>query len=215
MESAKITRALLQRLPIYLNYLKSLPGEDHNISATSIASALGLGDVQVRKDLAKISIEGRRRVGRSRDQLIADIEKCMDCTCATTTIIIGAGTLGQALLDYSNFDNLGLNVMAFFDSNPASRQTQSGKPIYSLGRLASFCRHYDVRIGIIAVPAEQAQDVCDNLIACGIRGIWNFAPVQLKVPDDVVVRNENFAFSVSSLRIQMKNMEAAQIEAVV
>ena len=99
MESTKISRTLLKRLPVYLNHLKSLPGEDCNVSATAIANALGLGDVQVRKDLAKVSSEGRRRTGRSRDKLILDIEKYLDCTSATTSVIVGAGKLGQALME--------------------------------------------------------------------------------------------------------------------
>lgn len=210
METAKISRTLLKRLPAYLNHLKSLPGEDCNISATAIANALGLGDVQVRKDLAKISNEGRRRTGRSRDQLIRDIEKYLDCTSSTTSIIVGAGSLGQALLDYSGFEESGLNVMACFDPDPGVKKSESGKPIYSMARLPSFCKCYDVRIGIIAVPAESAQAVCDGLIACGIQAIWNFAPVHLKVPGDVILQSENFAVSVSALRMQLKNMETAQ-----
>ena len=81
MEPKPVSRKLLKRLPVYLNYLKSLSGEDRNISATAIAAALGLGHVQVRKDLAKVAHEGRRRTGRSRDQLIRDIEGFLEC-CA-------------------------------------------------------------------------------------------------------------------------------------
>ena len=210
MESVKISRTLLKRLPVYLDHLKALPEEDCNISATAIANALGLGDVQVRKDLAKISNEGRRRTGRSKDQLIRDIEKYLDCTSTTTTIIVGAGTLGQALLDYSGFESSGLNVMACFDLNPVEKKSESGKPIYSMNRLETFCKCYDVRIGIIAVPPENAQAVCDGLVACGIQAIWNFAPTHLKVPQGVVLQSENFAVSVSSLRMQLKNQELAR-----
>ena len=207
METVKISRALLRRLPMYLTYLKALPGEDHNISATAIAEALGLGDVQVRKDLAKISDTGRRRIGRSRDQLIRDIEQYMDFTSAVSAVIIGAGVLGQALLDYTSFENAGLRVLACFDYDPQKKQTEGGKPIYSMGRLETFCKHYEVRIGIIAIPEVNAQQVCDRLIACGVRGSWNFTSAQLQVPGDVVVRNENLTVSVSSLRLQLKNME--------
>lgn len=210
MDSTKISRTLLRRLPLYLNYLKSLPGEDCNISATAIAGALGLGDVQVRKDLAKISNEGRRRTGRSRDQLIRDIEKYLDCTSSTTSIIVGAGSLGQALLDYHGFDASGLHVMACFDTNPGVKKSESGKPIYSMNRLESFCKCYDVRIGIIAVPAERAQAVCDGLVACGIQAIWNFAPVNLKVPQGVILQTENLSVSLNTLRMQLKNREEPQ-----
>ena len=203
METAKISKKLLKRLPGYLAHLKSLP-ENTNVSATSMAKALGLGDVQVRKDLAKVSEAGRRRTGRGREQLIRDIERYLDFAAKTGTVVIGAGKLGRALLDYSGFEESGLNVMAGFDLEPCADQTESGKPIYPMSRLESFCRHYDVYIGIIAVPAESAQSVCDDLVDCGITAIWNFAPVHLKVPGHVIVQSENLAVSLATLRVQMK-----------
>ena len=203
METAKISKKLLKRLPGYLAHLKSLP-ENSNVSATSMAKALGLGDVQVRKDLAKVSDAGRRRTGRGREQLIRDIERYLDFAAKTGTVVIGAGKLGRALLDYSGFEESGLNVMAGFDLDPCADQTESGKPIYPMSRLESFCRHYDVYIGIIAVPAESAQSVCDNLVDCGITAIWNFAPIHLKVPGHVIVQSENLAVSLATLRVQMK-----------
>ena len=204
MQTQKASRKLLERLPVYLNYLKSLPEETNNVSATSIALALGLGHVQVRKDLAKVSDEGRRRTGRSREKLIRDIEEYLDYATTTGTVLVGAGKLGRALLDYEGFDELGLNVMAAFDRNPAGKQTEQGKPIYPMGRLELFCKRYDVRIGIIAVPAESAQEVCDQLVACGVKAIWNFAPVHLRVPDSVVVQSENLAASLAALCMQLK-----------
>ena len=203
METAKISKKLLKRLPGYLAHLKSLP-ENSNVSATSMAKALGLGDVQVRKDLAKVSDAGRSRTGRGREQLMRDIERYLDFAAKTGTVVIGAGKLGRALLDYSGFEESGLNVMAGFDLDPCADQTESGKPIYPMSRLESFCRHYDVYIGIIAVPAESAQSVCDTLVDCGITAIWNFAPVHLKVPDRVIVQSENLAVSLATLRVQMK-----------
>lgn len=209
METVKISKKLLKRLPIYLAHVKSLP-ENSNVSATSVAKALGLGDVQVRKDLAKVSEAGRRRTGRSREQLIRDIEKYLDYAEKTGTVIVGAGKLGRALLDYSGFAESGLNVMAGFDLSPTAELSENGKPIYPMNRLESFCRYYDVHIGIIAVPAESAQTVCDSLIGCGVRAIWNFAPVHLKVPEEVVLQNENLATSLTALRMQLKNRELHQ-----
>lgn len=204
METVKISKKLLNRLPAYLNYLKSLPEDCENISATVMARDLNLGDVQVRKDLAKICEAGRKRTGRSRKQLIQDIESFLDLTADTGAVLVGTGKLGQALLDYSGFEKSGMNLMAGFDISPFAEQTSGGKPIYPMNRLESFCRHYDVRIGIIAVPPESAQEICDRLIGCGIQAIWNFAPVSLKVPGDVVVHSENLAVSLTSLCLQMK-----------
>ena len=145
-----------------------------------------------------------RRTGRSRQQLIRDIESYLDLTTDTGTILVGTGKLGQALLDYNGFEESGMNLMAGFDISPFADQTSGGKPIYPMNRLESFCRHYDVHIGIIAVPPESAQSICDCLVACGIKAIWNFAPVHLKVPNDVVVHSENLAVSLSALRMRMK-----------
>lgn len=208
METVKISKKLLKRLPVYLAHLKSLPA-DSNVSATSMARALGLGDVQVRKDLAKVSAAGRRRTGRGRERLIQDIEEYLDFAAEAGTIIVGAGKLGRALLDYTGFEESGLNIMAGFDVQPFAEYSETGKPIFPMIRLESFCRHYDVNIGIIAVPAESAQRVCDALIACGVTAIWNFAPVHLKVPDHVVVQSENLAVSLTALRMQIKTQKPA------
>ena len=210
MEQCKLSKALMKRLPLYLNHLKSLPGEDCNISATAIAHALGLGEVQVRKDLAKICGEGRRRTGRSRDRLIRDIEAQLESTANAASIIVGDGILGEALLDYSGFDSSGVNVMACFHLNPTKQCAENGKPIYPINRLEAFCRHYDVRIGIIAVPPEHAQSICDCMVACGIRAIWNFAPVHLTVPEHIVVQNENLATALTSLHLQLRSEEILQ-----
>jgi len=207
METTKVSRKLLQRLPIYLNHLKTLPKESDNVSATAIAAAVGLGHVQVRKDLAKVSDGGRCRTGRSREKLICDIENYLNHVSPAGTIIVGTGKLGQALLDYEGFEESGLNVMAGFDMEPAFRETGNGKPIYPMHRLESFCRCYNVRIGIIAVPAEDAQTVCDTMVAHGIRAIWNFAPVRLQVPEHVVLQSENLAVSFATLRMQLQKQE--------
>ena len=207
MEPKPVSRKLLKRLPVYLNYLKNLPEDSPNVSATAMARALELGDVQVRKDLAKIST-GRRRTGRNRHQLMQDIEEYLNFAEETGTIVVGAGKLGRALLDYAGFEEAGFNVMAGFDIEPSIDISEGGKPIYPVSRLEHFCKHYDVHIGVIAVPAESAQRVCDSLVSCGVRAIWNFAPIHLQVPDYVTVQSENLAVSLTSLRVQMKNQNA-------
>ena len=208
MASPHISQALLHRLPGYLNYLKSLPGGDHYISATTIANALGLGDVQVRKDLAAISEAGRRRTGRSRDQLIRDIESYLGFSSSAPTVVLGAGAMGQAFLDYSGFDHSGLNILACFDRDPAIHHSRRGRPVYPMDHLVDFCRANQVQVGIIALPAEDAQWACDILTACGIRAVWNLTPIHLRVPDGVAIHNENFAASVSTLLALMRETKS-------
>ena len=202
MEPGIVSKKLLKRLPLYLHYLKSLPDTVENVSATTMAKSLDLGDVQVRKDLALISRTGRQKVGRPRVMLIQDIENYLDLATKTGAVVVGAGKLGQALLDYPGFSEFGMNIMAGFDIRPAVRFSEGGKPVYSMNRLTQFCQDHDVCIGIITVPADNAQTVCDHLVKCGVKAIWNFAPAHLTVPDSVVIQNENLAVSLTSLRTQ-------------
>ena len=205
MATNKISKKLLKRLPIYLDYLKTLPEGTEYISATTMAKHLELGDVQVRKDLACISEAGRQKVGRSRRNLIRDLEIHLDLATKTGAVLVGAGKLGRALLEYPGFVEYGMTIMAGFDLNSDEQPLGPGKPVYPMSRLRSFCQTYAVTIGIITVPAESAQEICDRLVECGIKAIWNFAPVQLTVPEDVLVQNENLALSMTALRIQMKD----------
>ena len=205
MEKNKLSKKMLKRLPLYLDYLRSLPEEVVNISATTIARELELGDVQVRKDLALISEAGRQKVGRSRKTLIRDIETRLDLATKTGAVLIGAGKLGRALLDYPGFGEYGMTILAGFDAEPEERTLGPGKPIYPMSRLKSFCQTYPVNIGIITVPPASAQEICDRLVECGVKAIWNFAPTQLAVPEDVIVQNENLAVSMTALRIQVKD----------
>ena len=201
----KVSQSVLKRLPIYLNYLKSMnDAEKPNISATALAGALGMGEVQVRKVLALVSDGGRPKIGYPREQLIDDIEQFLGYDNTTDAILVGAGKLGQALMCYKGFDEYGLNILAGFDRNPANKQTDNGKPIYNLDQLESFCRDHKVLMGIITVPQEAAQTVCDRMIACGIKAIWTFAPGHLDVPAGVMVHNENMATSLALLSVHLQ-----------
>ena len=197
----EISKATLKRLPTYLSYLKSMPADaPANISATALAAGLNMGEVQVRKDLALVSSGGRPKIGYNRERLIADIENFLGYGDTNDAVLIGAGKLGRALLGYSGFAEYGLNIVAAFDSNDAIIGTsKSGKPIMHLSRLAETCRRFKVKIGIITVPAEHAQAVCDLLIENGIMAIWTFAPKHLTVPDNILVQNENMAASLALL----------------
>lgn len=197
----EISRATLKRLPTYLSYLKALPSEaSANISATALAAGLHMGEVQVRKDLALVSDGGRPKIGYNREHLIADIENFLGYGNSNDAVLIGAGKLGRALLGYGGFAEYGLNIVAAFDANDTLiGTTNGGKPIMHLSRLGEVCQRYKIKIGIITVPAEYAQGVCDLLIENGILAIWNFAPKHPNVPDGILVQNENMAASLALL----------------
>ena len=205
MERKEISKAVLKRLPGYVTYLRSLPDTaSAYISATALANALGMGEVQVRKDLAMVSDGGRPKVGYLRESLIEDIEQFLGYDNTTDAVLIGAGKLGQALLGYSGFDAYGLNILAAFDAKPVATTTDDGKPIYHISQLESFCRTNKVLMGIITVPTAHAQEVCDLLIACGIKAVWNFAPTHLDVPENILVQNENMATSLAVLSMHLQ-----------
>ncbi len=210
MERKEISKAVLKRLPGYLSYLKGIPEEaSPYISATALAAALGMGEVQVRKDLAMVSDGGRPKIGYLRESLIEDISQFLGYDNTTDAILVGAGKLGQALLGYSGFEAYGLNILAAFDEKPLAGNTHEVRPIYPMEHMESFCRCNKVLMGIITVPAQYAQQVCDKLIACGIKAIWNFAPVHLDVPANILVQNEDMATSLAvlsmHLQVQMKD----------
>ncbi|MBR4864996.1 MAG: redox-sensing transcriptional repressor Rex [Oscillospiraceae bacterium] len=204
MQRKEISKAVLKRLPGYLSYLKSIP-EDAGpyISATGLANALGMGEVQVRKDLAMVSNGGRPKIGYLRESLIEDISQFLGYDNTTTAILVGAGKLGQALLGYTGFAAYGLNILAAFDIQPAAAEVE-GKQIYPMEQLETFCRQNKVLMAIITVPVQNAQTVCDRLIRCGIKAVWNFAPTHLDVPKGILVQNENMATSLAVLSMHLQ-----------
>lgn len=205
MAQKEISKAVLKRLPGYLAYLKAIPdGGSPYISATALANALGMGEVLVRKDLALVSDGGRPKIGYLRESLIEDISQFLGYDNTTDAILIGAGKLGQALLGYSGFEAYGLNILAAFDVAASTLSSAENKPILPMERLESFCKSNKVLMGIITVPAEHAQNVCNLLIQCGIKAIWCFAPVHLDVPEGILVQNENMATSLAVLSMHLQ-----------
>ena len=205
MEEKKISKSVLKRLPGYLAYLKNMPEDaPTHISATALANALGMGEVQVRKDLAMVSAGGRPKIGYQREALINDIEQFLGYDNTTDAVLIGAGKLGQALMGYKGFDEYGLNILAAFDAHPKQSKTEEGKPIYPISKLTQFCRSHKVLMGIITVPAEGAQEVANLLIEGGIKAIWTFAPAHLDVPTGILVQYENMATSLAVLSVHLQ-----------
>jgi len=197
-----LSRQALMRMPEYLQYLKQLDAEGVvYISSAKAAEQFKLSEIQVRKDFAAVSSEkGRPRAGFSVSSLIADIEAHLGIASVNEAVLVGVGSLGRALLSYNGFDEYGVRIIAGFDNKPHSADASiNGIPIFPSSSLSSVCRSLRVRIGIITVPAKSAQMICDQLVEGGIMAILNFAPVQLTVPDGILVQNENMAVSLALL----------------
>ncbi len=202
MKTTDVSRAALGRIPVYLKFLESLPQDVETVSATTIAKALGFGEVQVRKDLGAICGSGKPRIGYTAADLKESLESLIDSRNGKT-VIVGAGKLGRALLDYGGFSDYGLDILAAFDTD-VSQNNASGKPILPIDKLHDFCKENNVSIGVIAVPSKAAQEVCDKLCQSGIKAIMSFAPCKLTAPEGVAIQYENMALSLAHLKTQIK-----------
>ena len=182
-----IAKSVLTRLPLYLEYLidlKETEGYSGYISATKIAMDLELGEVQVRKDLSFACGNGK-----PKDYL--------GCRQRKNAIIIGVGKLGSALLGYRGFERYGIHIIAGFDLKDKIEENESLVKEFTEKNVLEVFENNLIDIGIICVPKKFAQEVCDILVKMKIKAIWNFAPTRLKVPKNVLVQNENLAYSLS------------------
>jgi AT-rich DNA-binding protein len=212
MEKLKtVTINQLNRYPVYLRYLKSIRDNgETQTSAPLIAKNLDLNEEQVRKDLQVVaSSDGKPKSGRVVLDLINDIETFLGYNDVNDAVIIGVGHLGGALLNYKGFSDLGLNILAGFDNNPNVVGTIiNNKKIYSLDKMENLIPRLNVQIAILTVPLDEAQKMADELIKIGIKAIWNFAPIHLEVPAEIVVENVNLASSLAVLSHKLKEKES-------
>ena len=170
------------------------------ISATTIAKELNLGEVQVRKDLAMVSGAGKPRLGYETEQLIGQLEDCLGYNQITFAVLVGAGMLGRALLQYDGFEHFGVKIKAAFDSNDQVINLDTKTEILPMKQFDAFCKEHNICLGIITVGEGSAQAVCDQMVSSGITAIWNFAPCKLQVPTGILLQNENLALSLAHLR---------------
>ena len=203
-----IMKSTLGRLPVYYCYLqeKMRQGERF-VSSTTIAQSLSLNPVLVRKDLAGVaSSPGRPKLGFEILPLMEDMKRFLGYDNVTEAVLVGVGGLGRTLLHYQGFDNYGLSIVAGFDSDVALHGLRiSGKPVLPIENLDAFVKRVRINIGIIAVPSSAAQEVCNALVAAGVKAIWNFAPTHIDVPQGILVKNENLAASLAALSHELSS----------
>ena len=206
MDKSGISKATLGRLPHYLQFLRELSVDDvPYISATVIAKKLSLGEVQVRKDLSAVSGAGKPKVGYKTADLIKSIEAHLGLGDMTNAVLVGAGKLGKALLEFDDFEDYGVKIIAAFDCNQNPIKYNRSIEILPMNDFDSFCKKNNVKIGIITVGAGSAQDVCNRMIESGIMAIWNFAPCNLEVPDGILIKQERLALSLAYLNNKLVN----------
>jgi len=200
----------MRRLPLYYRLGQQLLAAGvRNVSSSVIGKDLGLDPTQVRKDLEAIGLAGRPKVGFGVADLLRGIETFLGWDRPKEAVLVGAGSLGSALLRYERFKEYGINIVAGFDTDPHKIGIPiGGKEIFLLDSLPGRTLRMGIQLGIIATPPQAAQRVADLMVEGGIRAIWNFAPVHLRVPETVVLQNEDLCHSLASLSLKLARRSA-------
>lgn len=199
----------LRRLPRYLNILeRMLEMGKETVSATDIAEELDLKPIQIRKDMAFTGIVGKPKIGYNTASLVSSIRNFLGWNYETSAVLVGAGSLGTALIGFEGLSKRGLDIIGVFDNNEKKiGNFVYGKPIRPMEEFEELLSMQGVKLGIIAVPQSQSQKVAEKMVAAGITGIWNFSPAEIHVPEHVVVKREDLSEGLAVLFVQMQERE--------
>ena len=201
MKSVVVSRSTLKRLPLYLHLVEGLcaQGVEH-VSCTAIAKEFDFDPTQVRKDIEVTGEVGTARVGFSVTGLVIRIREFLGWNNAHDAFLVGAGNMGKALLGYKDFEKYGLNIVAAFDKDTRKIGSKIfGKEVLALTKLPNLVKRMHVHIGIVCVPAEDAQPVVDLMVNAGIKAVWNFAPAPLRIPEGIILENARLTQSLAVL----------------
>ena len=199
--NTKISMAVIKRMPKYLRSLQDLSRDNiESISSGELSKKIGFTASQIRHDLCCFGDFGQRGCGYNVQQLYKEVQCILGLDSKYKVVIVGAGNIGQALANYTMFDELGYKVNCIFDSNPKLFGIKiRDVEIQDAGALGSYLAENPIDIGIICVPRNQAEKIADILVENRIKGIWNFAPIDLSVPDNVKLENVHLSDSLFTL----------------
>jgi len=212
MVAASVPEPTLRRLPKYYHYLRRIQGTGQEIiSATQMAEDLGIHHTQVRKDLAATGSQGKPKVGHRVADLLISIEAFLNWNTFSEAFLVGVGNLGSALLGYTDFEKAGIRIVAAFDNNPA----KVGKPIhgvdvFAIDQFEQLAQERRIAIGILTVPAGLAQQIAGIMVRSGIQAIWNFAPITLDLPEDIIVENVELYASLAVFSRKLEERRKAK-----
>ncbi|MBP3900405.1 MAG: redox-sensing transcriptional repressor Rex [Blautia sp.] len=215
MESDRISKAVIKRLPRYYRYLGDLLEEGvERISSAELSRIMHVTASQIRQDLNNFGGFGQQGYGYNVNYLYDEIGKILGLDCEHPMIILGAGNLGHTLANFRGFEKRSFHVIGIFDIDPRlSGQDVRGIPIMMIDRLPDFLKENRVEIAILTIPKDQAASLAGILVQNGIKAIWNFAHVDLEVPDDVVVENVHLSDSLMTLSYNLTNSLQSRISA--
>ena len=207
--AAALPLPTIRRYPIYLRCIREMiAAGDLHISSAVLADRLGLDPVLTRKDLAMSGVIGKPRRGYPAQELQDALNHALGWDSTTDAVLVGVGSLGNALLGYSGFEEQNLSISAAFDAHPGTvGRTFHGVKVRPMEDLPRLVKRLGIRLGILTVPSAAAQECADQLVAAGICGIWNFTSVQLDVPAGVVVQNVDLAQSLAVLSHSITNAQ--------
>lgn len=211
LDELSLPKATLERLTTYLRQLTGLLARGEAlVSSDRLAEVAGVHPAQVRKDLRYVHKSGIPGVGYEIKRLMDEISEALGLTTLKEAVLVGAGRLGTALAEYPGFSRYGLSIIALFDKDTAKiGQPVGGRAIKPLAELPDFIAQSGVRLGIICVPAEEAQPVTDLMVQSGILAIWCFAPAQISVPEEVFVKQEDLAAQLATLSYHLAQRSRA------
>jgi len=196
-----IPDATVARLPVYLRALLTLGDAGQStVSSEELAVSSGVNSAKLRKDLSHLGSYGIRGVGYEVAVLIESISRALGLTQRWAVVLVGVGNLGRALVGYGGFASRGFRIAALIDADPARvGERLHGLAVSHIDALAAVVAEHQASIGVIATPADAAQDVCDRLVAAGVTSVLNFAPCVLNVPDGVDVRKVDLSIELQIL----------------
>lgn len=209
----KVSSAVVRRLPKYYRYLKLIGSKGIiRVSSKQLSDITGLTASQIRQDLNHFGGFGQQGYGYNVEELTREIEKIIGIDKKYKAIVVGTGNIGKAITLYTEFERSGFNVIGLFDTDEDLIGTEiKDVKINDMKELTSFQQDYQPDIAILAAPGPVAQDICDVLVENGIKGIWNFAPVDLKLPEEVILENVHLDESLYTLIYYLNNIDDYEI----
>lgn len=203
----------VKRMPSYLQLLRVLQAEGQaHVSGTVLATVHNLEPVIVRKDLARTGAVGRPRIGFDIAELIAAIERFLGWDNQTQAVLVGVGSLGTALLGYQGFEKFGFRFVGAFDQDAnVVGQWIHGRKVQAMDQLIPFAQRGKIQLGVLAVPAPAAQETAELMVRAGIKGLWNFSPVKLELPADIICQKEDLAEGLAVLSHRLRHGQGANV----
>lgn len=214
LKTGDIPETVIRRLPVYLRYLSEMAQKEiERISSRELAAKMGITASQLRQDLNWFGSFGQQGYGYRVADLLREVNRILGIDQPKEMVLVGAGQLGRAIINYPSFPGKGFMFKAVFDSDPKVIGSKiAGLEVAPVTKLVSFLIRKKPQIGVITTPANAAQEIATILVSGGVKALWNFAPVALKVPTDVIVEHVHISESLMTLSFRMQQQKSPQAE---